>query len=247
MNRLVPVFVVGAILLASCAGGPVPRSATVVDFESVVLPAEGFANGSDGATAHELAGVSFAVEFNEEYSSWSGVAISSMTDTETAGFMNQYSVYAAAGAGESAQFAVVNGFAGEQISFARPSVVYGLQATNGTYAARSMMEGDQFAKAFSYEDDDFFTAIFTGYSADGVETGSVELYLADFRSDDPAQNSVISTCGGPILDCWAFVDLSPLGAVSTITVSFESSDIGDYGMNTPAYVMIDDLAFEPVE
>lgn len=247
MKRLVTVFAVVAIALGACATGPVPRSATVVDFESVVLPAEGFSNGSDGKTAHEVAGVSFAVEYDDEYDSWSGVAISSMNDTEAAGFTNQYSVYAGAGAAESQQFAVVNGFVGEQINFARPSVVYGLYATNGTYPARSMMEGDQFAKAFSFEDEDFFKAVFTGYGADGATTGEVTFYLADFRSEDPEQNTVMSTCGGPILDCWAFVDLSPLGAVSTITVSFESSDIGDYGINTPAYVMIDNLAFEPTE
>lgn len=235
-----------AVFVSGCATY-LPRSATVVDFESFELPEQGFYNGSDGAAVIEFGDVAFPVEFNTEYGSWSGTAVSSLTDTETAGFTNQYSAFAGSGYDASAQFAVMNGLGVTEIRFADPSVVYGLFATNGTYAARSMMEGDQFAKKFTFEDEDYFRVTFTGLDSAERETGSVDLMLGDFRSRDPEVNSVIADCGSPIRDCWTLVDLSDLGAVSKLVVSFESSDVGDYGMNTPAYVVIDNLAYEAVE
>ena len=54
--------------------------------------------------------------------------------------------------------------------------------TNNTYAALSMWDGDAFAKKFSAEDEDYFIAVFEGINADGEITGTVNFYLADFRS-----------------------------------------------------------------
>lgn len=246
MRHGLVVSLVALVLVAGCVTY-VPRSATIVDFESYELLEDGFYNGSDGAGVIEFADVAFPVEYNAEYGSWSGTAISSLTDTETAGFTNQYSVFAGSGYDGSAQFAVMNGFGVSEIRFADPSIVFGLYATNGTYAARSMMEGDQFAKQFTFEDEDYLRVTFTGLDSAERETGSVDLMLGDFRSRDPEVNSVIADCGGPIRDCWTFVDLRDLGTVSSVVVTFESSDVGDYGMNTPAYVIIDNLAYESVE
>ena len=37
------------------------------------------------------------------------------------------------------------------------------------------------------------------------------------------------------------MDLSSLGSVKTLNFSMESSDVGDYGMNTPAYFCMDNF------
>ena len=43
------------------------------------------------------------------------------------------------------------------------------------------------------------------------------------------------------LSQWAWCDLSELGEVEVISISMESTDVGEYGMNTAAYVCIDGL------
>jgi hypothetical protein len=45
---------------------------------------------------------------------------------------------------------------------------------------------------------------------------------------------------------WTRVDLSALGTVDSVTFHFESSDIGDFGINTPLYFCMDDLKINAV-
>ena len=40
---------------------------------------------------------------------------------------------------------------------------------------------------------------------------------------------------------WQWLDLSSLGTVKSITFTLSSSRTGDFGMNTPNYVCIDDV------
>lgn len=77
----------------------------------------------------------------------------------------------------------------------------------------------------------YFKVEFKGYDANGNKTGEVEVYLADFRNG--------STLG--VRDGWLPVSLESLGKIHTLQIDFESSDEGEYGMNTPAYVAIDDI------
>ncbi len=112
--------------------------------------------------------------------------------------------------------------------------------TNTTYAALSMRDGDAFAKRFGGEtgsDPDFFKLIVEGIDAFGGSTGTAELFLADFRFADSAEDY--------ILDEWVFLDLSGLGAVRALRFGFESSDVGAFGINTPVYFAIDDLVTIP--
>lgn len=104
--------------------------------------------------------------------------------------------------------------------------------TNSTYAALSMMNGDAFAKRFSYSDKDYFKVTATGFRADGSQSGTAEIFLADFRTQ---------TSGGIVTE-WVRFDLWPLGAVNRIVFNMASSDTGEYGMSTPAYFCMDDLA-----
>src|SRR5207249_4062813 len=108
---------------------------------------------------------------------------------------------------------------------------------NTTYAALSMLNGDSFAKKFggaSGNDPDYFLLTITGLDSQQHSTGSVDFYLADYRFANNAQDYIVSD--------WTTVDLSSLG-LDTQTLSFglTSSDVGDYGMNTPAYFALDNL------
>ena len=49
---------------------------------------------------------------------------------------------------------------------------------------------------------------------------------------------------GTYVNSWQWADLSSLGKVVKLEFVFTGSDNGDYGVNTPAYICIDDMAIE---
>ena len=103
-----------------------------------------------------------------------------------------------------------------------------------------MLNGDQFAKQFggpTGDDPDFFSVTLTGVDGGGAETGAVTFFLADYRFADNSLDYVVND--------WQKVDLTPLGAARSIGLSFASSDVGQFGINTPTYVALDDLTLVP--
>jgi hypothetical protein len=224
-------FAVLALTLAAC-GTP-----TTVTFESVSLPDSGFLDGSGTHPGLTVDGVTFASTYETTYFTSSGTTFSRLTDRTTAGYTNAHSAFPGSGAGGSTTFAVLNPFGEESplIAFADDVAPVRVEVANTTYAALSMENGDQFAKKFTRDAGDHFDVIFTGLRSDGGVTGTVTASLADFRgSSSPG-----------ILRTWATIDLSGLGAVRKIDVSFQSSDVGSYGINTPLYVAIDNLTYYP--
>jgi hypothetical protein len=102
-----------------------------------------------------------------------------------------------------------------------------------------MKEGDAFAKKFGGDDGtdpDFFKLNIWGRRG-GSSTDTLEFYLADFRDDDSEMDFII--------EAWQWVDLSSLGKVDSLLFGLESSDMGAWGMNTPAYFCVDDLYVLP--
>ena len=101
-----------------------------------------------------------------------------------------------------------------------------------------MQNGDFTAKKFggvSGNDPDYFRVIFSGW-VNGVPSGTVTKYLADFRDSNNVNDYIVKD--------WEFVDLAGLGwGVDSMTYYLESSDTGAFGMNTPAYFCIDDIIF----
>lgn len=103
----------------------------------------------------------------------------------------------------------------------------GTYVTNNAYAATVIKEGNDYANAF--EDGDYFKLTFTGYLV-GVKCGSIDFYLADYRNGKSL-----------IVKDWVYVDLVDLGIVDEIRCSLESTDTGEFGMNTPAYFCLDNF------
>ena len=84
----------------------------------------------------------------------------------------------------------------------------------------------------------WFKVLAYGYKADGSATNGgnpVEFYLADYRDN--------SSTATPAIEKWTKWDLSALGSVARIKFNFVGSDNSQYGLNTPAYVCIDDITF----
>jgi hypothetical protein len=195
--------------------------------------------------------VTFENAYNADWQSWSGWAYSTTTDAETGGWDNQYSAYAG-GAASGEVYAVTYAPSVLELPVGYRAPV-SISVTNTSYTAISMRDGDAFAKKFGddpatpdvVETDypDWFKLILTGRSANGGRLGTVEVMLADFRGEAATDF---------ILDEWIEVDLTPLFSsgwnpgfsVATIEFSLESSDVGDFGMNTPAYIAVDNLVLE---
>ncbi len=166
---------------------------------------------------------------------WSaGFAPSSMVDTTTAGYTNLFSAYAGAGAQGSMGYAIAQQNATVTITSAGERLS-GMYITNSTYAALSMRDGDAFAKKFggvSGNDSDWFKVSFVGYHGGNADT--VVAYLADYRFANNEQDYIVKD--------WIWVDLSSLGICDSLQLVMSSSDVGQFGMNTPAYMAIDDLS-----
>lgn len=177
-------------------------------------------------------------EMSREF--WNGgIAISQWNDMTTGGYGNQCSVYfrdnttGYGGYNGSKTFAINNG--NGEVSFTdgqTEASFYYFWVTNSTYAALSMLNGDDYAKKFTLGD--WFKLVITAEDKGGNATGTaVEFYLADFRT---------ATSPG-IITSWTKVDLTPLGnKVHTLKFDLQSSDTGQWGMNTPAYFCFDNLA-----
>ena len=85
----------------------------------------------------------------------------------------------------------------------------------------------------------WFKVVFVALDATGKPTGKeVEYYLANFDSSKDAESGLTNK----IRTGWNQLDLSGLGdSVCTVAINFEGSDSSAYGLNTPAYVAIDDI------
>lgn len=213
----------------------------IESFESFNLEASSFLNNAGAIEEFRTDLVRLPNEYNAEWDSWSGWAISTMTDITTPGFMNQYSTIAGSGADGTDTYAVA--FAsgdGAVMKFARdderPTQI---SISNSTYAYLSMLEGDAFAKRFGGEDGtdpDFFTLTIRGIQEGEQTIDSVVVSLADFTSDNAAEDF--------ILDGWVDVDLSTIGICDYLIFTLKSSDVGAFGINTPIYFCADNLVLD---
>ena len=243
------------------------RAETVITFESLPFGGDGSAfaehyNGNPEAPPElrepyrtlgepsgtveqrwSAGGVEFENRFSQAWGSWSGWSWSRAGDTQTAGFENQFSAIpgggSAVGGGLDPGGVFAVGF-GDGAFFNLPDQMWAtsVDVTNTTYTALSIPEEDQFSKAFSTDDGDFFSVTFQGWTAadgGGTLTGQVEVLLADFRGSE-----------GQILKDWVNVDLTDLGPARSVSLRFDSTDVGDFGINTPTYVAIDNLRITAV-
>jgi hypothetical protein len=214
------------------------------DFENLQLPPNTFWNGQNQPLGSTFS--SGAAEFYNYYDTawggfWSqGWAYSTVQDTTTTGFTNLYATAAFNGHNGSSTYAV-----GQQNSVvkltgnAAGKLVRGAYFTNTTYAWLSMRDGDAFAKQFggaTGNDPDFFVLSIKKWYQGQLSADSVLFYLADYRFADNAQDYIVTD--------WKWVDLSVLGNTDSLVFELFSSDMGQFGMNTPAFFCMDDLITE---
>lgn len=169
------------------------------------------------------------------------VASRSTTVLESANFDDQFGCMARGGvAGEGSPYLVAywDAYAESlsierscEVTFPAPYYTAGFYVCNNPYTYYAIQKGNSYAAKF--EQGAWLKLIAHGVDATGNETGTVEHYLTDYRSEKPEEWTLNKS--------WKWVDLSTLGKVSSLYFTMESSDTGAQGMKTPAYFCFDRL------
>lgn len=225
------------LLLSSCQPEDKQEKVVCIDFDEVALPEPGYQHQMPYVKNDLPLSFGHSYTFYEEwgYDSWTGFVLSNQTDTETPGYVNQYSVASgAAASGENFLVFFRDSYdaSHNEIAFTDASehLFKSMALCNATYAYLSMKNGDDFSKKF--EDGDWFKLTISAYDVNNVEIGAMDVYLADFRDGRKE-----------LLNTWKTVDLTALGKANKLSFEFSSSDNGVWGMNTPAYVCIDNIVY----
>lgn len=217
------------------------KAQTVSNFESFQLTPNSQLNGSGNSIsgAFTSGNANFSNTYQSMYGGyWSdGWAYSNIKNDTTAGFTNMYASYAKSGNSASAKYAV-----GQNNSYVKivgadaGDTVLGVYLTNSTYAALTMLNGDAFTERFggvSGNDADYFYLNIRSVKNGLVSADSVTFYLADYRFANNTQDYIVKN--------WTWVDLSSLGAADSLVFELVTSDMGQFGANTPMFFCLDDL------
>jgi hypothetical protein len=160
---------------------------------------------------------------------WGGFAISSRTETTYDPLTqtpDQYNCVAGkAHSGKNFLVAQLS-YNGEKIvvNGGQPAWVEGLWFTNSAYAVNSILNGDNYSGP-KFDETDWFKCTVVGKDQFGSTT-KVDIDLAK---------------DGDYVKDWRYCDLSKLGKVTELSFEFSGSRTGDWGLNTPAYICIDDI------
>lgn len=213
------------------------------DLEDRLSNPESFNNGSAGSTDFDLGVIRLTNEYNSDWGSWNGFSFSNITDNTTAGWGNQYASYAGGGR-NSATYAVF--YPQGAIEMNGPGKIDSFFVTNTAYAAISMRDGDLYSKQFGSiynangevdgtNGEDFLRLWIIVEGMSTLDKDSIEFYLADYRFADDQEDYIVND--------WRKIDVSTFGyEVYKVSFRFESSDMGEWGINTPTYFAIDDIS-----
>lgn len=227
----------------------VKGEAVTATFENLYLDEGSYWAGPDtkgtigsywGADQYEGSFVSGSYSFSNNYMpswmSWTGFGYSNSTDTDFEYYYyDQWNAATGGGYDGSENFAVAYSGGTITVLNAEADTIDGFYITNNAYLVNSVINGDDYARAFV--SGDYIRVVFTGTQADG-STSTVTYYLADYTSSNEAD--------WYYLDTWQWVDLRSLGAVSTITFAFEGTDESSGYLNTPTYFCLDNFNGERV-
>ena len=210
---------------------PVPDSSFTESFEKTIS-----GDYSYGYVGDDLR---FEYFYNDEFNYWGGFAQSKMYDTDLANglFENQYSVYnSKAKSGDNFLLYYYDSYSEPcDIVFKREGIrlqsLY-LNLTTYTYASITNEDINSFARVFG--DGDYLKVVFTPLldAETVVADKAVECYVVDYR--DGKRKADID---------WTKYDLLFDAEYYGVRVTIETTDVGDYGANTPLYIAMDDLFY----
>lgn len=227
------------------------KASTQLTFDEV----NGMWNGTFDEDITEVESQVFSIIHNciSDYDYWYGFTVSNSADNsyQSNTMLYQYSNMAKGGillnedgsiktndfgapvSGQSMPYLV--GYPKSEITFntGKSYELVGAYFTLNTYTFYSILYGDSFSRAFT--DGDLLTLTIHGVDSEENEK-SLEITLASF------ENGCLNAATN-----WKYVDLSCLGVVDEIYFTMNSTDSGQYGMNTPAYFCLDKLSVKEVD
>ncbi len=238
MKRLfMPLLTIVSVAIVGCSetgGENTIKPTTVVESFEMSMPDD--ATYSYGYANDDL---SFQHIYDQTYGNWYGFAQSKCYDMENGTYENQYSAYhTAAASGECFllyyydTYNSVDMNAPMDILCKREGIDFkSICVCLPTYVYKTVAEGNQYARAF--DDGDYIKLSFIALGDKLVEGDVVEYYPVDFRG------------GKHHLDTtWAAIDLSSLaGDIKGLRIRIETTDVGEWGPNTPLYMCFDDLTY----
>lgn len=248
-----------SIVLAALFGlgqASISQADTVVTtFEDVALPPSGYQNNPVPPGQFTIDGNLFNNNYDKAYDTWYGWAISNRTDTTTPGYLNQYSAITGSGVAGSKQYAVgftsgTPSFSGAPtdpisnpfhpsdttIQLAAGASALSIAVTNTTYSYLTMKDGDPYNFAHAFGQGDFQRLDIRGYNTAGGLVGTVDFYLADYRSTTKDDWYIVKS--------WQTIDLSSLAGATLLRFGITSSQNDPtYGVKPPAYFAADNFTF----
>lgn len=172
-----------------------------------------------------------------EYGYWGGFAQAASYDMADGTYLNQYSVYnTAAASGDSYLLYYYDSYNAPCDILCRHDAEYAFSSVRlnlTTYTYKSITEEDvnTFARAFT--DGDYLKVTFTALCEDMTAGASVDCYVVDYR--DGKRYAATN---------WDLFDLSALhGNIHALRVTIDTTDVGEWGANTPLYICLDDLTY----
>ncbi len=182
---------------------------------------------------------------------WSGWSYSNVSQQVPGDFANEYMAWPGGGASGSAKYGVAYFGGDPEPTLTLPAglMPVSMQVTNTTYAGIVIQNGNAFSRKFG--DDpatpavvetshpDYFKLSIGGRDAADQPVGvPIDVYLADYRFPNDAQDFVLRD--------WISVNLSSLAGATKLSFDMETTDVGQFGANTPFYFAMDNLVFEPI-
>lgn len=212
------------------------------DFEDLSLELESYWNGSDNSGEFNSGGWMFYNAYNSSYGSWNGWAYSNTTDTETYSWDNQYSSASLPSYPIEGNYAVAYIIGDWENDYSPIPAIIKTENEEAVSVAGTWICLSAFANMYmedevsggDYDNNQhYLKLIVKGYSPDSFTWNTIEVYLADYRFQNSNYNYKFEN--------WQYVNLENLGEVNELQFTMESSDAGEYGLNTPAYFCIDNF------
>ncbi|MBO5902061.1 MAG: DUF4465 domain-containing protein [Alistipes sp.] len=174
--------------------------------------------------------------YNEEYQYWGGFAVSKCFETDAAKgvFENQYSAFNTKAA-DGAWFLLYYYDSYSEpcdLIFKKSVMLNSVKLNLTTYTYASITDEDINTFARKFEEGDYLKVVFTPLDSSESPAGEgVECYVVDYRDGKRF-----------VADDW---QTFPLGFVAygNVRVTIETSDVGEYGANTPLYICLDSLEY----
>lgn len=231
------------LVLGLLCGASILTAQNVVDFEELSLEPESHWNGSDGSGQFSSAYLKFYNSFTDWGGgafSWDGFAYTNETDESTFSFTNDYSSASGQGVWGSQNYAVsyimgdwMNDY--EPIPSkiklnpeTMPEEISGMFISLNTYSSLYMADNNFYSSGSHW-----LKLHIVAYNTTSWYATNADVMLSDYRFENSELDYKITD--------WTYVDLTWAEGTDSLLFYIYSSDIGEYGTNTPTYFCIDNF------